>query len=601
MRMPALALVALTLAPALALSGACGEAFTSPGGAGGTGTGTGGGGGAASSSSSSSGSSSSGSSSSSSGTACADKDQDGVTGCEGDCDDDDPSVYPGNAEICGDAKDNDCQGGADDICMGLGTFVSELGDNGNPGTKLLPVATIKKGMDNARAIGHGVAVYVADGDYPEDVELEEGISLYGGYSGQTWIRDPQSNVTLILPQSAVGVYADDKITRATVIDGFHIRGKDESSTGTSYGAAMTLDRGTPTVTGNVITGPTEGPAVRSIGVAILGPANDPQGALLDGNHIAGGEAVEGGTCAVSIGVRINSATVPGPVAVITGNRISSGSCRASRAIESSANGEGTLIQGNDINAGVATGADSFGIVVGVSQPAGLLTIDRNRINADPSSAASCTLTGAAALGWCGGIDSQSARIRITNNVIFGVEATRSTAVWLRNFGGQEQNVALHSNYLDGAGLSSLSQSAALVLSMTNDTSGLVGRIRNNILMGGKGQQRFGVFEDSQLNKTGHPEKLENNLFFFLAPVSSDTLYRSWDGVSGTHIKALDVINGQAGAGANLNLDPMVDSSFHLELGSPCVDTGTPEAAPGEDMDEEARPKGSGHDIGPDER
>jgi hypothetical protein len=46
---------------------------------------------------------------------CPDRDKDGVTSCDGDCDDRDDEVFPGNpaGEVCGDGKDNDCDGDAD--------------------------------------------------------------------------------------------------------------------------------------------------------------------------------------------------------------------------------------------------------------------------------------------------------------------------------------------------------------------------------------------------------------------------------------------------------------------------------------------------------
>ncbi len=44
---------------------------------------------------------------------CTDNDNDGVTDCDGDCDDNDPNNYPFNTEVC-DGQDNDCDGLVDD-------------------------------------------------------------------------------------------------------------------------------------------------------------------------------------------------------------------------------------------------------------------------------------------------------------------------------------------------------------------------------------------------------------------------------------------------------------------------------------------------------
>lgn len=40
-------------------------------------------------------------------TICEDKDGDGVSTCDGDCDDNNPDIYSGNTEVC-DMFDNDC-------------------------------------------------------------------------------------------------------------------------------------------------------------------------------------------------------------------------------------------------------------------------------------------------------------------------------------------------------------------------------------------------------------------------------------------------------------------------------------------------------------
>ena len=51
---------------------------------------------------------------------CVDKDFDGVTTCDGDCDDNRANVYPGAPEIC-DNRDNDCNGTVDSLTVTCGT------------------------------------------------------------------------------------------------------------------------------------------------------------------------------------------------------------------------------------------------------------------------------------------------------------------------------------------------------------------------------------------------------------------------------------------------------------------------------------------------
>ena len=69
-----------------------------------------------------------------------DTDSDGHTS-EVDCDDDDPNVHPGVAEVCSDGIDNDCNGGTDDeVCDGRDKDCDGLVDESEDGEGVAPCA-----------------------------------------------------------------------------------------------------------------------------------------------------------------------------------------------------------------------------------------------------------------------------------------------------------------------------------------------------------------------------------------------------------------------------------------------------------------------------
>ena len=49
-------------------------------------------------------------------TTCTDADSDTWDTCEGDCDDTNPSVHPGHAEVCGNGLDDNCNPWASECC-----------------------------------------------------------------------------------------------------------------------------------------------------------------------------------------------------------------------------------------------------------------------------------------------------------------------------------------------------------------------------------------------------------------------------------------------------------------------------------------------------
>ena len=67
---------------------------------------------------------------------CRDNDRDGFTNCEGDCNDDDPSVNPSITEIC-DSVDNDCDCVSDE---GFDPDGDGIGSRTTPGTATTPTS-----------------------------------------------------------------------------------------------------------------------------------------------------------------------------------------------------------------------------------------------------------------------------------------------------------------------------------------------------------------------------------------------------------------------------------------------------------------------------
>src|SRR6059036_1151738 len=107
-------------------------------------------------------------------------------------------------------------------------YVSPAGDDAASGTRAAPLKTIGAALALAGSSGKN-RVNVAQGTYPENVQLRSGISLYGGYEAATWTRAPATFVTTIGPgpsTSAVAVQGDN-VTGVT-LDGLPSRAATRS-------------------------------------------------------------------------------------------------------------------------------------------------------------------------------------------------------------------------------------------------------------------------------------------------------------------------------------------------------------------------------------
>lgn len=542
------------------------------------------------------------------GTPCMDADGDGVTDCDGDCDDDDPTSYPGAPELCGDGADNDCDDEIDPdaTCMGLGTWVSDLvGDDiMGDGTQANPVRTIAAGIANAQIIGGGVDVYVAEGAYNEKVVMVEGIDILGGHQCDpgacTWDRDPALYNSAILATDFEGVLADATITRATRIDGFDLVAQDGDPGDGGRISALHANQGTPTVSNNHVFGGLVSNCNNcgSTAIIVQGPSNDPMGALILDNVIEAGDSIGSGF-ANSSGINLRNFANPA-VAEIRGNTVFGGTARWTRGIDAFSSAAGTLIVDNDIYAGSqfgnTGGASSFGMII-----SGNLVVDGNRINTVPGFVGTCP----SPTFWCGGIESEGATAVITNNVVFGMPAPDSAAIFFGDGEVPFGELVINGNTLGGGGSLAVPNgvSTALACRTNQGTNAVVGRIRNNILDGGQSLNRFAMYEDDQGgSRTCEPEAYDNNdLWFSPSPASVDNAHRQWlPGGPQNLLPSVADVNMQPYATSNFTDDPLLDATWHLAPGSPCIDAGTPAEAPAEDFEGDPRPQGAEVDVGADE-
>ena len=114
-----------------------------------------------------------------------------LTSTSGDCNDNDSSIHPGAKEVCSDSKDNNCDGKTDENCSIISYYVSPAGYDGNdcllPST---PCKTIQRAID----IAYGteslpVTINVAAGTYNEHLVMDSYESLEGGWNSdftQQW-------------------------------------------------------------------------------------------------------------------------------------------------------------------------------------------------------------------------------------------------------------------------------------------------------------------------------------------------------------------------------------------------------------------------------
>lgn len=153
------------------------------------------------------------------------------------------------------ANDTPDLGFVDTNCDGIdgneskAIFVDALGgSDANPGTKLLPKQTLAAGIAAAAAATPTKDVYVSKGIYGETVTLASGVSLYGGYDAAAgWARS-NTNFTIILSPTSIGI-SGSGLGAALTVQLFNVNASSASGTGpggeglSSYGVLIVNSSG----------------------------------------------------------------------------------------------------------------------------------------------------------------------------------------------------------------------------------------------------------------------------------------------------------------------------------------------------------------------
>jgi hypothetical protein len=158
-----------------------------------------------------------------------DSDGDGFTAADGDCNEADPTVHPGAADLPDLAQlDSNCDGidGTADAAV----FVSPKGDDANAGTMAAPKATIEAAIATAASCvpPRGVYVYAGRYDEPGGLVLRSSVGVYGGYVGDTWELRAGSTATVVTG-SPQGALADG--ATGVVLQLLSLRGERDDSSG----------------------------------------------------------------------------------------------------------------------------------------------------------------------------------------------------------------------------------------------------------------------------------------------------------------------------------------------------------------------------------
>jgi hypothetical protein len=163
-----------------------------------------------------------------------DRDGDGTLDAQ-DCAPTDRAIHPGAADSPDlSFVDSNCDG--IDGTEANAVFASPRGDNANPGTKGRPKREIQAAVTAASAAGKHV--YAAAGTYGH-VTAADGVSIYGGYSPETWRRG--APLLTAIAGAPEGVLISN--AKGVVLQLLDIRGQRRAPARTASVSSTTRPRG----------------------------------------------------------------------------------------------------------------------------------------------------------------------------------------------------------------------------------------------------------------------------------------------------------------------------------------------------------------------
>jgi hypothetical protein len=434
-----------------------------------------------------------------------------------------------------------------------GATGSDDSDCSNPAD---PCATIGYALSQA---GNGDEIRVAGGTYTETVDILITVTLKGGYAMSDTLWLPRTGETIVdgngADEPVIAVYPRSVVT----VDGFIVQGANHVS---DAGGGIGVDRATAVVSGTVIR---NNAAAGGGGVAVEKWAGYPGSLLLVNSSILTNTAGEGGGL-VSYGwptVTLDNVEVRGNTAQNEGGGLYVGRV----TITNSAIVSNTAVgRGGGVAAGFAT---IYNSEISNNKVAGEGTVFGGgvsvhvRLDIWDSTVSGNRLVGEESIG--GGIDAEGARATIVNTIVSSNSAQIRGGVTVYGAILTMTNSLLIGNTGDGLGGRYITGTIVNVTSADNAGMGLVVAgpvtITNSIVWG---------------NEAPH--------------------YSCTDGCSLTYS---DVGDEEITGTGNIFADPLfVDAAngdYHLELGSPCIDRGTPVGAPVADI--EGTPRDATPDIG----